>query len=151
MDIRFRKAELNDAQLLIDIYDAAFYGDYVKYGECPAFGKTLEMMQRSIAEYPKFLILCGQTPVGCVSCKQLQQGEYEVGCLCVIPEYQGKGIGTAAFSFVKSYYTDWRSFTLVTPADKSENVSFYTKKCGFDIQSYEMDGNVKVARFVLER
>ena len=35
--------------------------------------------------------------------------------------------------------------------DKKENVKFYTEKCGFDIVSMEMDGNVKVARFVLEK
>ena len=71
--------------------------------------------------------------------------------LPVIPAFQGKGIGTSAMEFVKSYYRDWKRFTLVTPVDKSENVRFYTEKCGFDIQSVEMDGNVKVARFILER
>lgn len=40
---------------------------------------------------------------------------------------------------------------LITPIDKKENVKFYTEKCGFDIVSAEMDGNVKVVRFVLER
>lgn len=151
MKIEFRKAVLSDAELLIDIYNSSFYSDHIKYGECPAYGKTVEMMQRSIIDHPKFIILCDEKPVGCISCKELQKGIYEVGCLCVIPEFQGKGIGTSAIEFVKSYYTDWSKFTLVTPIDKSENVSFYTKKCGFDIQSSEMDGNVKVARFVLER
>ena len=69
----------------------------------------------------------------------------------MIPPYQGKGIGTAAVEFIKTRYPDWRRFTLVTPVDKTENVRFYTEKCGFDIQSVEMDGNVQVARFVLER
>ena len=151
MKIAFRKADLADAALLIDIYNSAFYPDYIKYGECPAYGKTEEMMQRSIADIPKFVILSDEKPIGCISCKALGQGMYEVGCLCVIPAFQGKGIGTAAMEFVKSYYTDWKMFTLVTPVDKSENVSFYTKKCGFDIQSSELDGNVKVFRFVLER
>lgn len=53
--------------------------------------------------------------------------------------------------FVKSYYTDWNRFTLVTPIDKSENVAFYTLKCGFEIRSTETNGSVKLARFVLER
>ena len=53
--------------------------------------------------------------------------------------------------FAKAYYKDWKRFTLVTPVDKSENVRFYTEKCGFAIQSVEMDGNVKVYRFVFER
>ena len=44
-----------------------------------------------------------------------------------------------------------KKFTLITPIDKTENVRFYTEKCGFSIHSEEMDGNVRVVRFVLER
>ena len=107
-------------------------------------------MERSIINYPKFIILLNNKPVGCVSCKQVESGTYEIGCLCVVPEYQGKGIGTQAIIFVKSYCKDWKKITLITPIDKKENVRFYTEKCGFNIVSAEMDGNVKVARFVLE-
>ncbi len=151
MKIAFRKADTADAALLIDIYNAAFYRDYVRYGECPAYGKTREMMERSIVDYPKFLILCEGRPVGSVSCKAAGSGVYEIGCLCVIPEFQGRGIGTSAMAFVKTHYHDWRRLTLVTPADKTENVRFYTEKCGFEIESVEMDGNVQVVRFGLER
>lgn len=151
MMIEYRKAETTDALLLIDIYNSAFYSDYVKYGECPAYGHTKETMEKSIQNYPKFVILYNGEPVGCVSCKNLEAGVYEVGCLCVVPEFQGKGIGTEAMNFVKSYYDDWVKFTLVTPIDKTQNVKFYTEKCGFDIISSEMDGNVKVVRFVLHR
>ena len=150
MSVEYRKAELNDAELLISIYNAAFYDDYIRYGECPAYGKTKEMMERSIIEYPKFLIEYEGKPVGCISCKETGTGIYEIGCLCVIPEYQGIGIGTAAIEFVKTHFRDWNRFTLVTPLDKSENVRFYTERCGFDIQSEEMDGKVKVFRFVLD-
>ena len=151
MKIEFRKAGIPDAELLIDIYNSAFFSDYIRYGACPAYGKTKEMMEQSIMDYPKFLIMYNSRPVGCVSCREAAKGIYEIGCLCVLPEYQGKGIGTAAMEFIKTHYQDWNTITLVTPADKTENVRFYTKKCGFDIQSEEMDGNVKVARFVLER
>ena len=151
MDIAFREAGAADAGLLIDIYNAAFYSDYLKYGECPAYGKTTEMMERSILDYPKFLILHHSKPVGSVSCRETENGIYEIGCLCVIPEYQGKGIGTAAMEFIKTSCPDWKKITLTTPADKDENIRFYTKKCGFAIQSAEMDGNVKVYRFILER
>ena len=149
--IEFRAAEIADAELLIEIYNASFYSDFLRYGECPAYGKTVEMMKQSIIDFPKFLIVYDGRPVGCISCKALEKGIYEVGCLCVIPEFQEKGIGTAAMEFAKVYYQDWSQFTLVTPVDKDENVRFYTEKCGFDIQSVEMDGNVKVARFILKR
>ena len=151
MEMEYRKADITDAELLINIYNAAFYSDYMKYGECPAYGKTKEMMEKSIIDYPKFLILYHRKPVGCISCKKLDEGVYEVGCLCVVPEFQGKGIGTQAIRFVTSYYKEWKKFTLITPIDKKENVKFYTERCGFAIMSVELDGNVEVARFVLER
>lgn len=151
MEIEYKKANINDAQLLADIYNASFYSDYIKYGECPGYGKTKETMEKSISADPKFIILCDKKPVGAISCKMIGEKSYEVGCLCVIPEYQGKGIGTKAFELALSYYSDWEKFTLITPADKKENLKFYTQKCGFRIESYEMDGNVKVVRFLRER
>ena len=151
MKMEYRQADIADAELLIDIYNASFYSDYIKYGECPAYGKTKEMMENSIINYPNFIIQCDSKPIGCISCKKLENHTYEIGCLCVIPTYQGKGVGSQAMEYIKSLYKDWHKFTLITPADKQENVKFYTEKCGFDIASYEMDGNVEVARFVLER
>ena len=51
MKIEYKKADTADAELLIDIYNSAFYSDYVKYGECPAYGKTKEVMEKSILAY----------------------------------------------------------------------------------------------------
>ena len=151
MEITYRKANAEDAELLIGIYNAAFYRDYLKYGTCPGYGKTKEMMEKSIAGSVKLMILCDEKPVGVISCKQMEDKQYEVGCLCILPEYQGRGIGTKAFNFALSYFDDWEKFTLITPVDKEENVKFYTQKCLFRIDSVEMDGDVKVFRFVRER
>jgi GNAT superfamily N-acetyltransferase len=151
MKIEFREAVAADAELLIEIYNSAFYKDFIRYGECPAYGRSLEEMQRSILEFPKFVILCDGEPVGCISCKAVESGVYEIGCLCVRPDYQGKGIGTQAIRFVKTFYEDWKVLTLVTPIEKKENVKFYTEKCGFRIESTERDGNVELYRFVAER
>ena len=151
MQIEFRKANTDDAELLINIYNSSFYSDYIRYGTCPAYGKTKEMMERSIIDWSKFLIMADGRAVGCISCRETEKRSYEVGCLCVIPEFQGRGIRTSAMSFAKSYYSDWKKFTLVTPADKTENIRFYTDKCGFAIKSAEMDGNIQVVLFVLER
>lgn len=151
MNIEFRKADITDAELLIHIYNSSFYNDYIKYGECPAYGKTKEMMEQSIMDYSKFLIISDSRPVGCISCRETENGIYEVGCLCVIPEFQGKGIGTQAIRFIKKKHDDWEKLTLVTPIDKRENVKFYTEKCGFQIVSIEKVGDVELARFVAER
>lgn len=151
MTIEYRQATLKDAELLIEIYNASFYSDYLKYGECPGYGKTKEMMEESIKKYPKFIIVCDNKPVGCISCKKLEKSVYEVGCLCVVPKFQGRGLGTQAIEFIKLFYEDWEKITLVTPIDKRENVRFYTEKCGFDIISTERDGNVELIRFALKR
>ena len=47
-EIEFRKAGTADAELLVSIYDAAFYSDYLRYGECPAYGKTKGIMAGSL-------------------------------------------------------------------------------------------------------
>ena len=150
MTTGYRLAALEDAELLIGIYNASFYSDYLRYGACPGYGKTKEKMEESIRNYPKYIILCDHEPVGCVSCKLLEPGVYEVGCLCVVPEFQGRGLGTQAIQFIKTLYEDWEKFTLVTPMDKRDNVAFYTK-CGFRLVSAERDGHIELARFVLER
>lgn len=151
MVVEYRKADLDDAELLVDIYNASFFHDYIKYGVCPGYGKTKEMMERSIIDTPKFIILCDGMPVGAISCKRIEETIYEVGCLCIIPEFQGRGIGAQAFRFMLSYYDDWKKITLITPADKKENVKFYTEKCLFQIHSIEIDGGIEVYRFVRER
>ncbi len=151
MKTEYRQAVPEDADVLIDIYNAAYHDDHLRFGSCPGYGITKERMEESIRVFRKYIIMCDNIPVGCISCKKLETGVYEIANLCIIPEYQGRGIGTKAVQFVKALYEDWKRFTLVTPMDKKENVRFYTEKCGFRITSSERDGNVELARFVLER
>ncbi len=150
-EIEFRQATTEDAELLVDIYNASFYSDYLRYGMCPGYGNTKEMMEDSIVRHPKHIIFCDNKAVGSVSYTKLSEREYEIACLCVIPDYQGKGIGTQAVRFLKTLLEDWKRLTLVTPIDKKENVKFYTERCGFYIESTERDGNVELVRFALEK
>ena len=151
MTLTYKKATESDANLLIDIYNSSFYDDYVRYGECPAYGRTKNQMERSIFEFPKYIIFKDSIPVGAISYKNRGAGHYYLGCLCVIPKYQGIGIGTQAFRYMLSICSDWRQITLVTPADKEQNIKFYTEKCGFNIGGKEMDGNVEVTEFIMKR
>ena len=45
MMISFRQAAMDDAGLLVDIYNASFFSDYLRFGACPGYGKTIEMME----------------------------------------------------------------------------------------------------------
>ena len=151
MQLTFRKAEIADAQLLVDIYNASFYADFVRYGECPGYGKTRQAMEDSIRRHPKQIALADGEPVGVISYEAQGGGAYEIGCLCVVPTWQGKGIGTRLFQHFLSLCTDWTRVTLITPADKEENRRFYTEKCGFRMNGTELDGCVEVVRFLMER
>lgn len=151
MNLRYIKAKKDDADLLIEIYNASFYDDYIKYGECPAYGRTRENMEESIEKFPKLIIYCDDIPIGAISVENRGNGEYYLGCLCVIPSYQGKSIGTQVVRFMLDYYSDWNTVRLVTPEDKVENINFYTKKCGFRLDGSELDGCVRVVRFLMER
>ena len=66
MMINFRQAAMEDAGLLVDIYNAAFFSDYLRFGACPGYGRTIGMMEESIRSYPKHIILCDKKPVGCI-------------------------------------------------------------------------------------
>ena len=151
MDIQIRKAMPEDAEILIKIYNDAFYEDYVRYGECPAYDRSVDDMKKSIIEVPKYIAYQDLTPIGVISVKDEGDGVYYIGCLCVIPEFQRKGIGYQLIEFMKTQYSDWKKIELITPIDKEKNVNFYTKKCGFKIDNEEMDSSVKVYHFSMHR
>ena len=37
VEIEYRKAGSEDAEMLIKIYNAAFYSDYMRFGVCPGY------------------------------------------------------------------------------------------------------------------
>lgn len=151
MDLQIKKAAAQDAQILVEIYNKAFYEDFVKYGECPGYGRSVSDMEKSIDEMPKYIAYVDSNPVGAISVLRKGEGLYYIGALCVIPEFQRKGIGHKLLEFIKEEYKDWKRIELVTPADKEKNINFYTKKCGFNIDYEEMDGRVKVYHFSLHK
>ena len=108
-------------------------------------------MRISIIEVPKHIAFFDSKPIGVISVKQTGDHVYYIGCLCVIPEFQRKGIGHQLIEFMKTQYKDWKKIELITPIDKEKNVKFYTEKCGFMIDNEEMDKSVKVYHFSMSR
>jgi ribosomal protein S18 acetylase RimI-like enzyme len=151
MELIYKNADINDAETLIDIYDSAFYDDYILYGECPAYGRSVENMEQSVQEFPKVIAYDQGKAVGVISYKPEGAGKYYIGCLAVKKEDQGKGIGTALMRHFLDEHPEWNEITLVTPCDKEQNIRFYTERFGFDITGEENDGHVKVLWFRLSR
>lgn len=150
MNLSYRYAKKEDADTLVRIYNDAFYADYVRFGECPGYGKTKEEMEASIEKSLKQIIFYEDKPIGSLSYKEMSENVYYVGCLCIVPEYQGKGIGTLAFQHILEECTNWEKIILKTPLEKEENIRFYTKKCGMQPGKVQKDGNVDVVELVLE-
>ena len=133
----FKCADKSDADTLVKIYNSAFYDDYVRYGHCPAYGHTREEMEKSVVDYPKIIAYDEDRAVGVISSKKEGPGKYYIGCLAVVKEEQGRGIGTLLMNHFMS--------------DNERNVKFYTQRFGFDITGEEDDGSVTVYWFKLVR
>ena len=150
-DLEYRCADTSDAKLLVEIYNSAFYDDFIRYGQCQAYGRSEENMQKSILDYPKIIAYDQGKAVGVISYKEEAPGKYYIGCLAVVKEEQGRGIGTLLMKHFMSEHPDWQELTLVTPKDNERNIRFYTKRFGFDIVGEEVDGTVTVLLFKLSR
>ena len=73
---------------------------YIKYVE-RCWGKwneedQQEYFKKFINTYKNssYIIKLGDAAIGFYNDEELEDGSYEVGNICIIPEYQGKGIGT---------------------------------------------------------
>lgn len=147
----FSNADVKDASILVDIYDSAFYDDYILYGYCPAYGRSIEDMEKSVLDFPKIIASVDGNPVGVISYQKQDEGSYYIGCLGVKKEYQGMGIGTKLMTYWMELHSDWRKVALVTPKDHERNIKFYCKRFGFEIVGEEYDEHVTVLQFELKR
>lgn len=123
-ELCFRPAEEKNVPLLTDLYDRAFLEDFQRYGQCPGYGRSQEQMRDSLRRVPKQILLFGGVPVGVLSYERRDDGSVYLGCLCIVPEMQGRGLGTRAFAHMLEEYPEVHRFELVTPADKAQNIAF---------------------------
>ena len=149
-ELIYKRADICDAEVLVEIYNSAFYDDFIRYGQCQAYGRSKENMEQSILDYPKTIAYDNDKPVGVISYKEEAPGKYYIGCLAVVKEVQGRGIGSSLMNHFMSEHPDWKELTLVTPKDNERNIRFYTGRFGFDIVGEEVDGAVTVLLFKLK-
>ena len=123
-ELCFRPTEEKDVPLLTNLYDRAFLKDFQRYGQCPGYGRSQEQMRDSLRRVPKQILLFGGVPVGVLSHERRDDGSVYLGCLCIVPEMQGRGLGTRAFAHMLEECPEVHRFELVTPADKVQNIAF---------------------------
>jgi ribosomal protein S18 acetylase RimI-like enzyme len=99
-------------------------------------------MEKSVKVFPKIIAYAQDKPVGVISYKAEGPGKYYIGCLAVVKEEQGCGIGTSLLNHFMSEHPDWNILTLVTPKDNERTIKFYTERFGFKIVGEEDDAAV---------
>lgn len=118
MEIKFERAIIDDAETLANVRNQSFYADYIKYGECPGYNVSKEHMIDSILNRILYKIICNNQVVGNIGVRDNHDSTFYLGCLCVIPDYENKGIGQGAIRFIESQFPNATIWTLRTPADK---------------------------------
>ena len=146
MDVKIERATVDDVDQLIEVQNKSFYSDFVKYGECPGYHHSRESMTKIVLNRITYKILCDDQIVGDIIVRDKGEHLYFLGGLCVIPEYENKGIGQQAIKLLEHDFPDAIQWSLETPADKKRNHYFY-KKMGFEITKEYMDGSVKIVLF----
>lgn len=137
-ELCFRPAEEKDVPLLTNLYDRAFLKDFQRYGQCPGYGRSQEQMRDSLRRVPKQILLFSGVPVGVLSHERRDDGSVYLGCLCIVPEMQGRGLGTRAFAHMLEECPEVHRFEFVTPADKVQNIAFIPENA--DAASRAMGG-----------
>ena len=140
MHIRFEHAVSDDADTLIAVQNQAFYSDFIQYGVCPGYNRSHDSMIASISRRHVYKILCDEVVIGNIIVRDEGNGDYYLGCICIVPEHENKGIGQLAMQFIDSHFPDAKRWSLETPADKARNHYFY-KKHGYKVtKEYDVDG-----------
>ncbi len=146
MDIQFERASLEDADILISVQNQSFFSDFNKYGVCPGYNQSYDTMARNITDNYTYKILCDGSVVGDIIVRDQGSGDCHIKCLCVIPEYENKGIGQSAMKFVESCFPDAVHWSLDTPSDKLRNHYFY-KKLGYEVTGEHDVEGLKISYF----
>lgn len=146
LEIKFERATINDSDALINVRNQSFYADYIKYGSSPGYNYSKESMTNCILNRISYKIICNNQIIGNISVTDNHNNTYHLGCLCVIPDYESKGIGQEALRFIENEFPNATNWNLVTPADKERNHNFY-KKAGYTIVKEYINASVKLVLF----
>ena len=83
----------------------------------------------------------GDKKIGFYNGEVLENGNYEVGNICIIPEYQGKGIGTELMNQMIAYMREKHIYMVSVIFEEKlkdfyEKFGFYTMLSG-QLETYE--------------
>jgi ribosomal protein S18 acetylase RimI-like enzyme len=133
MPTRVELADAGDAEAILAVCKAAFAAVARAYNdpELPPLGETVEQVEAELSSHVVLKAIVDGRVVGAVRAQDLD-GVVHIGRLAVLPEYQGRGIGTALSREILDHFPDARRFELFTGHKSHAPLAIY-RKLGFEV------------------
>ncbi len=134
MKVMFRKAVIEDADILLEIQKKSFQESlelYKDYETNPA-NESAEKIAYKIRNHFYYVITADDIMIGGIHAYKKDNNHCYLNRIYIHPDYENKGIGSKAMEFLL-YHEDFRDvelWTLDTPHKSYKNHSFY-EKLGF--------------------
>ncbi len=130
MNVSIERAVPADAEALVQAQIAAFHHDAVIYpgvgiGGPPGYDSVTEVLER-IQQNECYKFVDDGQCVGGMVIFDLGNGHFHLGVIFIAPDWQNRGIGSQAMTFIEQTYPAAR-WTLDTPTWAVRNHHFYEK------------------------
>lgn len=99
------------------------WGEWIEETQKKYFEKFIETVKDNT-----FIIFSGDTRIGFYNGELLDNGHYEVGNICIVPEFQGRGIGT---KILKNILEKYKNYDIEIQYFKQNPVGNLYRKLGF--------------------
>ncbi len=137
-DIFIRDTVPDDAEELLKIQKAAFKPLFEKHRDpgSPYLRGVDDILIRLNDDYRHFTVFKGGRMIGGIFYRLrgkrapeifLEEGEYYLGRIYLIPEYQGMGIGSLVIRLCDGKFPDAKAFYVDFPSDMDKNRRCYEK------------------------
>ena len=126
--IKFEKALIIDANLLVEIQKRAFSVDVDICGEGPPGYDSVDYQVEIMNSHFYSKILEGDLIIGGFYVRSLGNGLYEIVRLFIDTAYQGKGIGSKALQFIETMFNDLTVLELEVSDFRKDNHIFYENR-----------------------
>jgi hypothetical protein len=78
-----------------------------------------------------YKVIADGAAIGGIIVWNLPNGDNILGTIFIDPDFQDRGVGSAAWKYIEEKYPQAKSWRLTTPKFAKKNHHFYETKCGF--------------------
>ena len=146
--LRLLPATPADFDTLRDIGRQAFQEDKLAYGQGPDIYENPEFLRPLLSEDGVVHKLMWEgAPIGLTVTFRRTPASCWLGCLCILPAWQGRGLGGQALCLLEAAYPEVCQWALDTPAANPRNRHFYEKAGYQEIERTVTDEGLELVVF----